>query len=670
MLDSCHSSFTKNNNKNFYMNCNSDMFENIIESVPIGIVILDKNYKIILWNSIQESMTGIKNKDVIEKNFFDEFPSLFYSINDRLKNIFLSNETIFLNYFPFYTDSSYYKIKYFNIKINVLNKPDGFQGILFSVEDCTKLESIESNLHENKETLRAVFDSTIEGILVLDNHGNVINYNKRLKKIMGFSGDPIDKEELLDLILNGIEKPELTKDKINIILKAKKKFFNILELKNGKLIECLSNPLVKNNLIIGRIYSFRDITKQKSDEKLLKESENYYRKLIELLPVSIFLHSDDKIIFANKATVKLLGFSSTSELLGKNLFDFISPDFHEIAKNRAKLVQKYKQFAPLIEEKLVKKDGSIVTVQVVSGIFPYKGIMASLAVVQDISESKRAALLQEKIRENDRLLREAREFDKLKTEFFANISHELRTPLNVILSALQLLNPSSNIELTEEKSVIYLNTMKQNCFRLLRLVSNLIDITKMDSGYFEIHPSNHNIVRVVEDITMSVAEYIENKSISLIFDTDVEERFISCDPDKIERIMLNLISNSVKFTNPGGQIFVNIKDSKDKIKISVKDTGIGIPENKLSMIFERFRQVDKSLTRNHEGSGIGLSLVKSLVELHGGKISVESIYGKGTEFTIELPVVLTDDCITDVENISTPEDYVERINIEFSDIYS
>lgn len=666
MLNSCHSSFIEND-KNVNINYSKDMFENIIESLPIGITVLDKNYNIILWNSVQESITNIKQKDIIGKNFFDEFSELFNSINDRLKNIFSSKETIFLNSFPLYINSL---VKYFNIKINLLNKPDGFQGILFSIEDCTKLESIENNLHENKETLRAIFDSSNEGIMVLDNYGNIINYNKRLKSIMEFCDDPINQNDLLNFIVSKIKNPDAVKKKFNNIFKTQKKSFDIIELKTGKVVETLSSPLIKNNLSIGRIYSFRDITKQKLNEELLKESENNYRKLIELLPASIFLHKDNKIIFANKATAKLLGFNSPDELIGKDLFSFISEEFHEIAQNRIELVQTYRQFAPLIEEKFIKKDGSVITAQVVSGLFPYKGTMASLAVAQDISENKKAALLQEKIKENARLLREAREFDKIKTEFFANISHELRTPLNVILSALQLLNPTNNIKLTEEKSIMYLNTMRQNCFRLLRLVSNLIDITKMDSGYFEIHPSNYNIISIIEDITMSVAEYIENKSISLVFDTDMEEKLIACDPDKIERIILNLISNSVKFTNPGGKIFVNIHDGKDNIIISVKDTGIGIPENKLPIIFERFRQVDKSLTRNHEGSGIGLSLVKSLVELHGGKISVKSVYGEGTEFIIELPVVLTDDNNIDSEDINVSKDYVERINIEFSDIYS
>jgi two-component system CheB/CheR fusion protein len=199
----------------------------------------------------------------------------------------------------------------------------------------------------------------------------------------------------------------------------------------------------------------------------------------------------------------------------------------------------------------------------------------------------------------------------------------------------------------------------------------MIDITKMDSGFYEVKMQNQNIVSIVENITLSVSDYAKAKSIELIFDTEVEEKIIACSPDCIERIMLNLLSNAVKFTDKGGSINVNMYDRQDQIQICVKDTGAGIPDGKLDIIFDRFRQVDKSLTRAHEGSGIGLSLVKSFVELHKGNISVSSKYGEGSEFIITLPVSTVPD---DTENCDGSEaaalkSNVERINLEFSDVY-
>ncbi|MBZ9689528.1 HAMP domain-containing histidine kinase [Clostridium estertheticum] len=280
----------------------------------------------------------------------------------------------------------------------------------------------------------------------------------------------------------------------------------------------------------------------------------------------------------------------------------------------------------------------------------------------------RAELLYE---EKNRILNETMEYEKLRTDFFANISHELRTPLNVIFSAEQMIDllcrkgPINKYTISK-----YIKTIKQNCYRLIRLIGNLIDITKMDAGYFQVDLQNEDIVKVVEDITLSVAEYIENKNINLIFDTEFEEKIIACDLEKIERIMLNLLSNAVKFTPEKGDIFVNIYECDCNIFISVKDTGIGIPEHLQDAIFERFIQADKSTSRNREGSGIGLSLVKSLANLHCGSISLNSKYGSGSEFILKLPSRTIDiEGKYDTNNNCINNEFVEKINIEFSDIY-
>lgn len=279
--------------------------------------------------------------------------------------------------------------------------------------------------------------------------------------------------------------------------------------------------------------------------------------------------------------------------------------------------------------------------------------------------------IESKINENNKLMEEVLQYDKLKTEFFANISHELRTPINVIFSALQLMeiDIQANTQHNNSMFIKYKDTIKQNIYRLIRLVNNLIDITKIDSGFFEVNLQNHNIVSVVEDITLSVAQYIENKSIELTFDTEIEERVTGCDPYAFERIMLNLLSNAVKFTPAGGKIEVNLFDKKDKILITVSDTGQGIPGEKLDVIFDRFRQATDLNTRNHEGSGIGLALVKELVKLQGGSISVKSKYGLGTTFIIEIPIkIIENSSPTELSN-TIGENHIEKINMEFSDIY-
>lgn len=267
---------------------------------------------------------------------------------------------------------------------------------------------------------------------------------------------------------------------------------------------------------------------------------------------------------------------------------------------------------------------------------------------------------------------EAEKANIAKSNFIANISHELRTPIAVILSGIQLIeiNTKNNGVANQENFCNHIKTIKQNCYRLLRLVNNIIDVTKIDAGFKRLNLKNLNIISLIENITTSVVEYAELKEITVIFDTDEEERIIAIDPDKIERIVLNLLSNAIKFTPKKGYIFVKISNEDTKVIISVEDTGIGIPTEKKEMIFEKFQQLDNTFTRENEGSGIGLSIVKSFVELHDGKISVYSELGKGSKFIIELPMKKLDEDPSGRAQTENSNGYVvDVLDIEFSDIY-
>jgi len=213
--------------------------------------------------------------------------------------------------------------------------------------------------------------------------------------------------------------------------------------------------------------------------------------------------------------------------------------------------------------------------------------------------------------------------------------------------------------------------MKQNSYRLLRLLNNVIDITKIDSGFYNIKVEDYDIKMLIEKIVESIEDYVKNAGLNIKFKSNVDKLIISCDPEKIEKIILNILSNAIKFTEPGGKINVNLKVDKDALIISIKDTGIGIPEDKLDKVFYRFKQVNSLKHRANEGSGIGLSLVKSWVSAHNGEVFVKSKENKGTEFIIKLPnKTVINDISNENEIAATRAMNVERLNIEFSDIYS
>lgn len=254
---------------------------------------------------------------------------------------------------------------------------------------------------------------------------------------------------------------------------------------------------------------------------------------------------------------------------------------------------------------------------------------------------QRTKELQNKLDENDKLYNKVIKYEKFKNDFFVNLSHELRTPINIILSTLQLTDSfyeKGQYEKIATDYYKYSSIVRKNSVRLLKVVSNLIDTTKISGGQYNITPIKTDIIYLVEEVALSMKEYIEHEGLNFVFDTEIEEKEILCDPNEIERCIINLISNAVKFTQVGGTIWINMFDKGDNIEISVKDNGIGIPEDKKKYIFERFKQVDNAISSKKTGSGIGLSLVKSLVELHNGSIRVESEINKGSEFIISLPV--------------------------------
>lgn len=432
---------------------------------------------------------------------------------------------------------------------------------------------------------------------------------------------------------------------------------NSLEQKDSELKRTV-HQLKKENIL------------RKNMEEGLLRNEACYKLLIQNSRDAIIVYDCKNIIFANGGAANLAGVEDPEGLLGKEIKEFLKLDMQQTMKLILDRKDVIGVSASTYETEVISSHRGMVPVEVTNAYIVYENKPAILSLIRDISPHKQIEKMKEDVEKDRKLVNETLEWNRLITEFFSNISHELRTPLNVILSALQVLGntySAENYEETAEKRNRYIKMMRQNCYRLLKLINNLMDITRIDSGYASAKMYNYNIVSVVEDITSSVAEYIRNKGIELIFDTDVEEKIIACDPDKIERVMLNLISNSVKFTESGGIIKVEVMDKGDIVNISVRDTGIGIPEDKLEVIFERFRQADNNLSRSYEGSGIGLSLVKSLIEMHGGNIDVKSSVGEGSEFTITLPA-RTVNYPEPPDNGALYQDNKEKISIEFSDI--
>lgn len=257
----------------------------------------------------------------------------------------------------------------------------------------------------------------------------------------------------------------------------------------------------------------------------------------------------------------------------------------------------------------------------------------------------------------------------VQEEFFSFISHEFKTPLSVISAAVQAMEVLCKSELGDMGKSL-LSKIKRSTLQQIRLVNNLLDITRADAGYLKMQKRNIDMVEVTENIVFSVEAYASQKGVKILFMPQCDEIIMAMDDEKYERIILNLLSNAIKFTPEGKNIYISLYEENERFYIEIKDEGIGIPKEKHKTIFNRYEQASNGFIRNTNGTGIGLCLVKLLVEALGGSICLDSIEGVGTTFRISLPIETVEETENDLIMQNLMENrLVEISNIEFSNIY-
>lgn len=541
--------------------------------------------------------------------------------------------------------------------------------------------------------------------MVKDCNNENLNYTKYVKKLMEFIRITIQKINETNFLLyldrcidthllediHNEDKIFFIKDKDNKYVYGSEMFKSFSQYENKDIYGLNDIDLYGEEM--GGLYL-------KSSEKFIKEMKPYGRTICKLNNQIYFLHRN--AIYSNNEVVGIIGIFEN--IMGKiekindgNIFTGIVnniPDhiiFKDINGVYLECNDRFLKDLNIKREDIIGKANS--SISELNEIH-VSTIKSDLEVINE----KKRKIYNEQMNINGKLLEfeivkepffdsygtligiiaigrdvsHRTEIERLRLEFFANLSHELRTPLNLIFSSLQTLKSTENELLKKnEKINKYINIISQNSKRLLKLVNNLIDTTKIDCGFYEYKPKNENIVNFVENIAMSVAEFAKQNDITLVFDTDVEEKIMAFDLEKLERTMLNLLSNSIKYNNFPGRIEVLLNDCGDTFNITVRDTGIGIPSDKLNVVFEKFKQVENRLRKRSEGSGIGLSLVKELIKIQGGIIEVKSEVGVGSEFTVKLPVRLleNEESFDDSYYEDGNEGLVTRMNIEFSDIY-
>lgn len=493
-------------------------------------------------------------------------------------------------------------------------------------------ELANAALAHSEEKYRNIFNFNLDGILVTSKSGEILEASEVICKLFKRKKEDLIGTSIFDVMPENYRKQRIEEIK-TLENRGKVTFFSkYITSENKELFLEYSTKLVQYEGNECYLSFIRDITERIKNDEALRESEQRYKKLIDNIPSAIILHRDGEILFVNNTVKVLLGGSTKLTFSGRQITDFIFPEHKASLEEQFRYVRELDEVSGKIEAKLKSTGRNTIFAEVISIPLVVSRMKAILTVFNDVTERKK--IEKELIKAKNMAI----ESDKLKSAFLANMSHEIRTPMNGIVGFADLLNKDS-IETEDIKR--YVKIIKASADRLLTIINDIIDISKIESGAINLAISEFNIYDLLSEIRQFYQPEIRKKGLEFIFDIDDQNQvIIQSDKVKINQIISNLLTNAIKFTT-NGLIKLSTKTNVQNsfVEISVKDTGIGIPEDQQQKIFERFRQVKNLIHDFNEGTGLGLSISKGFIEALGGTISVDSQVGEGTCFTFSIPVL-------------------------------
>lgn len=578
------------------------------------------------------------------------------------------------------------KVQYTEINATpIFDSKGDIDEIAVSHRDISAEIEMQRMIEAQKKHLEAVINSMSDGLFLLGKN-NVFTFLNQAGKNFFYqpeniskNGDSFDHTRYYDMRENILSVEDMVWSRALKSETIKQNRIKVVRPDKIMYFSMSGSPIIDNaGDITSAIICCRDITEQMESDQLVYKQKKQLEAVIENMSDTLAVIDKDgnyqnlfkaKIGIGKTELMKKAGDSYESgkyfddkgdEILKENL-PICKVTRGEIVKNERVKIKFGNDFyhfefngTPIFDSKGDYEIGVVCGWDITEKVKleELKMLHADFALKKEIDERK---ILEDTIR--------------IKDEFLSIISHEFKTPLTVINTAIQAMENICKDELTDTAKR-FLKNIKQNSFRQWRLVNNLLDITRINAGRTTINRRNIDIIFLTREIIESVGLYAQQKGLRLFFESAIERKITGVDDEKYERILLNLLSNAIKYTPKDGYIKVKVSSTKGYLKISIKDTGVGIPKDKQELIFERFGQVDSSLTRQAEGTGIGLYLVKMLVESLGGTISVNSKVGSGSTFSFTLPLMKISDIDENNQSkIYTDNRLIQSVAIEFSDIY-
>ncbi|MCC5627654.1 PAS domain S-box protein [Nostoc sphaeroides CHAB 2801] len=519
-------------------------------------------------------------------------------------------------------------------------------GVCMETTVCKQAEEstreLTSQVQEQANILNAILTASVDHIYIFDGRGCYQYVSLDAATILGFKPQDLVGKTLQDLNLP-TDLVEQVDNQRQAVMKTGQPIKDECEYITGDGLhyyEYILTPLRNSKQTIeGVITVSRDITEHKRAEKILRESEARFRRLFESNLIGIaFWNVDGFILDANDAFLQLAGYTRDDATLGKINWRELTPIEYKDLDDRALLEVQTTGVSRIYEKEYLQRDGK--RVPIVLGMALLNDSKNNgVAFVLDITHRKSVE------KECDRLLeremkarKEAEIANKVKDEFLAVLSHELRTPLNSVLGWSKMLRTRNFDEKTTKHA---LETIERNAKLQTQLIEDLLDVSRILQGKLNLNVCPVNLVTVVEAAleTVKLAAQANSIQIQTIFDPTLGQ--VMGDPNRLVQVVWNLLSNAVKFTQPGGRVEIRLMEVGNQAQIQVSDTGKGISPEFLPYVFDYFRQADSTITRAFGGLGLGLAIVRKVVEMHGGNVQAESPgEGLGTTFTVELPLLV------------------------------
>jgi len=589
----------------------------LVESIPGGFYVLDAEGRFVKWNVYERDViigktdSAMRNSFALESIHPDDRPV----IAEKILNVLKNGEEDSAEIKVLLHGGPEFRWHQVSGKRMIINDIPFIIGIATDI--TAKKLAEEALLKNSREQLRELFEGHSSIMVVVDNKGNIIEANPSAAMFYGW---PIEKLCTINVEEITLNPPELVLAEREQIMTSKQNRFSVSHRRaDGSIRDVellvLNKPENEGKALFYCIIN--DITEQKQQDDALKKSEERFRTLFENHSAVMILLDPDtgNIMDVNHAAANFYGWSrETLRKMRIQQITNVTPEEVKANPEKSKLTQ---QSIFLVRHK--RADGSVRDVEIFSTPVEIDGKSILYAIIHDITERKQAA----------------EESDRLKSAFLANINHEIRTPMNGILGFSELLKDP---HLTGEEKGEYIALIHQSGQRMLDLINDLMDISKIDAKEAKPVESETSVNHLLHDLLAFSSLEANKKELRLSCTKGLpdNESIITTDSGKLIQILTNLIQNALKFTLKGGIDFGYSK-KKNMLEFFVIDSGIGIPDGKKEKIFERFHQVDNSLTRAHEGSGLGLSITKAFVEMLGGTIHVESVEGAGTTVSFTLP---------------------------------